>query len=194
MTSLPVLQNRPESTPDCFGQMWDPKEAACFGGLDMLYTSKTGSHIRERCRFFDACGAKLQASRNASLQRPPIQSFHFPAPVQPPPIRPVTSAAANRAVAPMSQPMAMQPYQPQVPQQHQQYQPPPGAYHPAPTYQFNHGIPNYISVAEPRAADESIWAVLFRELIRAVLKSLGHTVSYFADRTPIKQLPPPPPQ
>lgn len=196
MTSLPVLQSRPESPPECFGQptLWDPKSPECAGGLDMMYTGKNGTHIRERCRFFESCGAKVRAAQPVNaFARPGIQSFQFPAPQPPPQIRPLASAAANRQVQPMSQPMSMA-YQPPVyqpPPQAQQV--PPGTYHPAQTYQFNHGIPNYISVAEPRAQGESIWMVLFRELLRALLKSAGHTISYFADRTPIKQLPPPPP-
>lgn len=173
MASLPVLQQ----TPECFGsQLHDPRQPECAGGVDLMYTNKfTGSHVRERCRFFDACGAKVQATRAAAIQ------------AMSPQYRPVVSAAASRAQVPqMSQQMAP------PTQQQQQMQPVvQGQWYPAPTYQFNHGIPNYLTMPEPRASGESIWVALFRELLRGVIKSFGHTVAYFVDTTPMKRLPPP---
>lgn len=193
MHSLPVLQpNRPTPPPDCFGsQHWDPKHPECAGGLDMMYTSKTGSHVRERCHFFDSCGARVQAAK-AMQQRmvpQPTKSFTFPAPAQAPQLKPLVSAAASREQVPqMSQPMMPhQPYaQPMtVPAQMMQ-----GPWHPAPTYQFNHGIPHYLTVAEPRLPGESIWVILVREIVRGLFKSAGHTVSYFFDTNPMGRPPP----
>jgi hypothetical protein len=181
MTSLPVLQqNRIMPTPDCFGHLWDAKAPECAGGVDLMYTNKqSGSHIRERCRFFDSCGSKVQATRAAAMKATvPSQSWTFP--------RPQSSAEASRAQVPqMSQPMAPQQQQPQ------QQMVPHGLWYPAPTYQFNHGIPNYLTTPEPRAPGESIWMSLVRELLRGVIKSFGHTVAYFVDTTPVKRLPPP---
>ena len=191
MTSLPVLQqNRIEPPPDCFGKHWDARAPECSGGVDLMFTNKaTGSHVRERCRFFDSCGAKVQATRMAAQQA--IQSYNFPAPAQSPQIQPVVSAAASRAQIPqMSQQMGPQAVQ----QQGQPMMLVQGQWHPAPTYQFNHGIPHYLTTPEPRRGGESIWVVLFRELLRGIIKSAGHTVSYFVDTTPLRQqLPPPPP-
>jgi hypothetical protein len=88
---------------------------------------------------------------------------------------------------PMSQQMQPVAQQPQmIPMQVQ------GAWYPATTYQFNHGIPGYLSVPEPRMPGESVWSVLLREIIRGVIKSTGHTVSYFVDQTPMRNPPPPP--
>ena len=179
MTSLPVLQqNRITPTPDCFGQLWEARAPECAGGVDLMYTNKqTGSHVRERCRFFDACGAKVQATKKAAMQATIPQSWTFP--------KPQTSAEASRAQVPqMSQQMVPQQHQQQMPVMH-------GTWYPAPTYQFNHGIPNYLSMPEPRAPGESVWFSLMREILRGLIKSFGHTVAYFVDTTPVKRLPPP---
>ncbi len=200
MTSLPVLQNQFTQPPDCFGgPLWDPKVTECAGGVDLMYTNKvTGSHIREKCQFFDSCGAKVSAMRapNGAIQLP--QRTLPP----PPSMQPVVSSAASRTQVPqMSQPMfrpqqaAPQPWAP--PQQQAQYAQPQyhpqmmqGPWHPAPTYQFNHGIPNYLTTPEPIAPGESIWSALFRELFRGIVKSAGHTMSYFVDTNPMRRLPP----
>lgn len=201
MLQLPVLQNRANPPPECFGShWWDPKSAECIGGPDPAYSNpKTGSHVRERCTFFSACGAKVQASRaGAQLQQQPTQqpgvtplsSYHFPAVQRPS----VSAGAARTQVAPMSQPMFSggQPYQQQqVPQQMMMQQP--QHWHPAPTYQFQHGLPNYLSVPEPRMHGETIWQVLLRELVRGAIKAFGHTLAYFIDTTPMRKQPPPPP-
>jgi hypothetical protein len=173
MTSLPVLQNRIE-TPDCFGQHWDPTAAECKGGPDINFTNpKTGSHIREKCFFFGSCGAKVQATRAAQQSQAIVPTTPF---------RAMVSAAASRQqMAPMSQPMQQAPVQaPQAaPMVH-------GQYHPAPTYQLAYGIPQYLSHPEPMAPGESVWNVLFREVLRGMFKSTGHTVASFFDRTPLR--------
>lgn len=199
MTTLPVLQqNRMESPPDCFGStLWDPKHPHCAGGIDITYTNKqTGSHLRQRCDFFDSCGAKVQATR-ALAQRamfPQSPPSTFPLAPKPPVIPALTSAAAARTQVPaMSQPMVPQAPQTLMQQHMQQVPMAMGHWHPAPTYQFNHGIPHYLTTPEPHHPGESIWIVLLRELVRGLFKSAGHTVSYFFDTNPVKRLPPPPP-
>jgi hypothetical protein len=86
----------------------------------------------------------------------------------------------SQQMQPVQQPQMMVPMQMQ------------GAYYPAATYQFNHGIPGYLSVPEPRLPGESVWAVLLREILRGIIKSAGHSVSYFVDQHSLKNLPPPP--
>lgn len=171
MTSLPVLQNRIEP-PDCFGQLWDPNDPECKGGPDIRYTNKnTGSHIRDRCIFYQSCGAKVQA---ASAARAAQQAKAIV-----PMSQQVSAAATRQQTAPLS--IQVQPGQQQVPLAIQ------GPWYPAPTYQLSYGIPAYLSTPEPKAPGESVWAVLIRELLRGVLKASGHTVSHFFDTTPFRQ-------
>ena len=64
----------------------------------------------------------------------------------------------------------------------------PGAIvHPASTYQLNYVVPSYLSVPEPRAVGESIWRLLARLVLRAILKALGHELAHFADTIPLKK-------
>ncbi len=193
MLQLPVLQSRQDPPPDCFARFWDPKSPECAGGADPLFTHpRTGTHVRERCHFFQACGAKLHASQAAQQVQQrvvPLSSYSFPAVVQA--TKPMVSGGASRSqVPPMSQPMGPQAMQPQQVMQPMMTH---GQWHPAPTYQFHHGIPNYLSMPEPHLMGESIWRVLLRELVRGVIKSFGHTLSYFVDTVPIRKQPPPPP-
>lgn len=183
MTQLPVIQNRIE-TPECFGTHWDPAAVECRGGVDHNYTNaKTGSHIREKCFFFQSCGAKVQAMR--SIQPVPVQQQQALA-ARPQTFQQMVSAAASRQqVAPMSQQMQQVAVQPQQ----MMMQPQQGPWYPAPTYQLSYGIPQYLSIPEPRMPGESVWSTLLRELVRGVLKSTGHTASSFFDRTPFRQPP-----
>lgn len=185
MQLLPVLQNRPTDPPECFGShLWDPRSSECSGGADITYTHPgTGSHVRPKCDFFAACGAKVQALRSTA-QRAMVPVT----PTFPTPFRPAASGAiARMQTPPMSQQMQqVQPQQMMVPMQMQ------GPYYPATTYQFNHGIPGYLSVPEPRLPGESVWTVLLREVLRGLLKSAGHSVSYFVDQHPLKNPPTPP--
>lgn len=185
MQSLPVLQNRPVDIPECFGShLWDPRSTECTGGADITYTHPvTGSHVRPKCDFFTSCGAKVQALRS-SAQRAMVPA----PPTMPQPYRPAASGAVARMqTPPMSQ--QMQPIQPQPMMGPVQMA---GPWYPAATYQFNHGIPGYLSVPEPRLPGESVWTVLLREILRGIIKSAGHTVSYFVDQTPMRNPPPPP--
>jgi hypothetical protein len=50
-------------------------------------------------------------------------------------------------------------------------------------------MPAYLTVAEPRRENESIWSVLFIELVRSIFKSLGHTAAHFFDNTPLRSPP-----
>lgn len=185
MVQLPVLQSRNE-TPECFGSLWDPANVECRGGVDHNYTNKqTGSHLREKCFFFQSCGAKVHAIRSAQVPVPPAQQLmaQLAAP-QSAFQQMVSAAAARQQVPPMSQQMQQVQVLPQA-QQQMMMVPQQGTYYPAPTYQLSYGIPQYLSVPEPRMPGESVWNVLFREILRGLLKSTGHTASSFFDRTPL---------
>lgn len=173
MTSLPVLQNRIQP-PDCFGQLWDPNDPECKGGPDIRFTDKkTGSHVRERCIFYQSCGAKVQA-QNAAKAAQQARAIV--------PVSQVSASMSRQQTAPMS--IQIQPGQQQAQQGAPFIQ---GPWYPAPTYQLSYGIPAYLTMPEPRAPGESVWSVLLRELLRGVLKSSGHTMSHFFDTTPFRQ-------
>jgi len=67
-----------EEKPACFGRIdepakqvegWNPQCPSCAGGIDAAYTDKnTGSHIRERCQFFQPCGTTVQAKRMEQMR------------------------------------------------------------------------------------------------------------------------------
>lgn len=192
MTHLPVLQNRIE-IPECFGLHWDPNAAECRGGVDHNFTNKTtGSHVRDKCFYFQSCGAKVQTERSA--QQAAQAQTHSQAMVRPSAFQQMVSAAAARQqqVAPMSQQMQQVQVSPQMQQMHPQMamQQQQGPWYPAPTYQLSYGIPQYLSVPEHRMPGETVWGVLLREVLRGVFKSMGHTASSFFDRTSFRQAPP----
>jgi hypothetical protein len=77
---------------------------------------------------------------------------------------------------------------PQAPQYAQQPQMYVGApVNPATTWQLNYTMPSYLSTPEIRHPGESIWAVLLREVLRAMGKALGHSVSHFFDARVFKE-------
>ena len=198
-----------QELPACFGKDWEATSAECVGGLDPAYTHpKTGLHLREQCNFYQACGTRLQAVRNAQVI--PVSNL----------LQQQSQAAAQQAavaahapknfgdylrsqhaahveaqrqaamVAPRpAAPIVPQQWQPQVPQQWQpqqvpqQWQP---MQHAAPGYQLNYMMPGYLSTPEERQPGESMWAVLFREIFRSVFKAAGHSGAHFFDTRPMK--------
>ncbi len=144
MTFLPVLQNRTDDVPECFGSnLYDPRSSECSGGADITYTDKkTGSHVRPKCDFFMSCGAKVQALRSAAQRAmvPAAQQQNLPQPY-----RPVASGAiARMQTPPMSQ--QMQPVAPQPQMMPMQVQ---GAWYPATTYQ-DPGLPERARASDAR--------------------------------------------
>lgn len=187
-------------TPPCFGdtKLWSAVEPECAGGPDPKYVEETtGSHIRRRCSFFESCGntvAKKQQILSAhSLIRPGIPLGPIPAPaVNAPPQRtamtqaPPTPQQLIHSFMQQRPPTVAQP--PQV-QYYQQPQPQGPVHSPASVYQLNYAMPAYLSVPEQRQPNQGILSVLGREMVRAMGKSLGHTIAHFFDMNPFK-LPP----
>ena len=194
-------------TPSCFGKNWDKNEAECAGGPDAGFVHpKTGLHMREQCNFFQSCGTRTQATRNAQIIPPdtlirpqlppaPPQAGNFTDFVRAQAVQQVEAqrlAAMTAARPPMPQtvqPSQIQyqhsPWVPQPPQLHAY--PQALIQHPAPTYQLNYQMPGYLSVPEVREAGEGLLAVLFREVLRSMFKATGHSVSHFFDTRPFRQ-------
>jgi len=183
-----------EDVPVCYGEKWEATAPECAGGPDATYTHpKDGTHVREMCDFFHSCGAKVQAGRlgaqiipAAQLTSRTIQPIPLPAapPAQPPSFREY-----------MAQQQSVQPRVAPMPQSHYlQVQPTPAPQHPsmgypAPMYQLQYLVPGYLSVPEARRPGQSVWAMLGREVIRALGKAVGHTIANFFDTHPFR-LPP----
>jgi hypothetical protein len=156
-------------TPPCFGREWDPSEPACAGGLDPVARDpRTGSHKLEACPYFTSCGARTQGLREA--QTPTVSAFY----------QQLGKAAAASPLAPAPIALATRPQIATAPV-------PGAAIHPASTYQLNYVVPGYLSVPEPRADGESVWRVLGRLVLRAILKALGQELAHFADTHPLKK-------
>lgn len=128
--------------PSCFGKQWESNDPQCAGGRDPAYTDPvTGSHIRERCAYYSACGTRVQVARSTSstsstpqpTQLVPAQNLTRPVwgvqqRQQPPPATPATTPTANTSPVPaqvlaqypwmqafMQQMMQQPPAQPQLP-------------------------------------------------------------------------------
>lgn len=194
-------QMQREQPPNCFAQQWDKNEAACAGGADPDFLHPTtGLHVRDQCNFFQACGTRTTAMRNAQ-NFIPVQQLVRPPLVTPPPQALVHTSPSNfgQYLQQQSENYAerMRREQAQRQQQPQYLQQPPQAYlpqngyaaHPAPTYQLNYMMPGYLTTPEIRQPGESMWSVLFREIARSVLKSMGHSVAHFFDSRPMGPTP-----
>jgi hypothetical protein len=182
-----------ESPPKCFGKndddgkpLWDPKVPACAGGLDPLWADPdTGSHVRQRCDFFNPCGARAQAARQHQLI-PQNQLIRQATPMQQVP-------AANQATQLGQLMRQVSELQQVVQNQNAQLQaarqglPMMGALQPVQPLQMmavEYRMPSYLTVPEPRTRSSSVWTLLGREVARSMLKSAGHTMANFWDTTP----------
>jgi hypothetical protein len=191
MSSWLPKSNEP---PPCFGKSWERNDPACAGGTDPAFVDDNGGHIRDRCGYFDTCGARVQAGRMeqarplipvASLTRPWQRPVGQPGPVvpySPPPqqttqqfamqqlIQQFTALAAKSGtpVAPMSPTMGLSQMMP-----------------------VNYSIPQYLTVREDRKPGETVFGMLGREIFRSVGKSIGHTLGNFFDSTPLYWRDPP---
>lgn len=196
-----------EERPPCFGKLWNPNETECNGGADPKYTHpRNGGHVREKCDFFNSCGATVQAALISpqSLVRPPLVT---PAPattsdgfrryMQQRQIESQQAEEMRRQVALQQQqrvmpvapyPTTPYPYYPQAAPQPVQH---PAYGYPAPSYQLNYMMPGYLTVPEMRVPGQSLFGLLGREALRSMGKSLGHTISNFFDVHPFR-LPPAP--
>jgi hypothetical protein len=159
-------------TPPCFGREWDPNEPACAGGLDPVARDpRTQSHKLDPCPYFTSCGARVQGAREATS--PTVSAFYqqlgrtaVGAPTAAA-ITPSTALASRVPAAPVTLP--------------------PATVHAASTYQLNYVVPAYLSVPEPQREGESLWRVLGRLILRAILKALGQELAHFADTHPLQR-------
>lgn len=202
MNTMVQTPNR-EDVPTCFGSShWDPRAVECAGGADPKYTHpKNQSHVRDACDFFQQCGIRSQAARMGAqlipaqqLRRPPM----FPVPPPPAPIVQQQAPTFREYMQHQQRPTQMAVPQYYPPQQQYPYQQPPQVHmapgqFPASVYQLNYQVPGYLSVPEQRTWGGSVWGLLGREALRAILKALGHTVAGYFDSQPFRLPPPPPP-
>lgn len=182
---LPVIQPTKEEMPSCFGKYWDRNAPECCGGPDPSYKNEeTGSNVRTACTVFQLCGTRTSAMRVEGLARGAEEEVRRvkeePKPFNYSPRPPGVQSAPTLGHRPFTLP------QPQVVQQFAPPpQPQPGPYA-AQNYQLNYVMPGYLSHAEVQQPGESPWSVLFREIIRAVFKSIGHTTAHFFDSRPLR--------
>lgn len=107
--------------PPCFGKLWDPHDVECTGGPDAAFKDANGNHVRERCVFFEQCGATCQA---AAITTPPHLTQLRPNNT-PPPGRttyPQTFGTQLPQTTPTTLTAAPNSYQQQHQQQNQQHQ------------------------------------------------------------------------
>lgn len=200
-----------ESEPQCFGKHWDENAVECAGGRDPTYTdAQTGMHIRDRCGFFHSCGVRVQAQKQeqrllpaAQLIRPQFQNTPFQNQPTPQPINQQIQLPVNQPGA-ISQ-FALQQQINQLTQANQllqqqltqtrQIQSHGQSYlgqavqsiQPLPMMAMEMSVPRYLTVPEPRREHSSIWALLGKEVARSLMKSAGHTMANFWDRTPFDE-------
>lgn len=161
------MTQTPSVPPSCFAKEWDQKAPECVGGLDLEYTSPTGSHIRSPCRWFQQCGMRTQAMKSLpQVGQPVVPLAHLlqpPRALQPAPMDPRLTALAQSMTRPVLTP---------APQQAQAMQ----------YLSVDYRMPSYLTVLEPIDPEEGVWRPLGRELLRAILKAAGHTLASFVDR------------
>ena len=197
--------------PPCFGKLWDPHDVECTGGPDAAFKDANGNHVRERCVFFEQCGAIRQADTRVTAPPTPPPYLTQLHPNAPPPGRttyPQTFGGQVPRTTPTALAAMANPYQQQQQQQQQLIQqllqqvaalkqntqntmmgmPPQHPQQMVPGYQqmmpVNFAIPQYLTVREERTPDGTVWGMLGREIARSMGKSFGHTLSNFFDSTP----------
>ena len=170
-----------EDPPNCFGKLWQADHVECKGGLDPAFVNeKTGSHVREKCWFFDSCGARTQAAKleahrglvqPESLVRPQVPFIRPQQTVAPTP--PPTQGYIERFAQSVQQQQVPRPTFPvqQAPVQYgyQQMMP------------VNYQMPGYLTVPEERGS--SLLGFVGRTVTRSILKSLGHSIAHLFDTT-----------
>lgn len=199
-----------EEKPLCFGRIdnpakndegWNPQCPLCAGGIDPAYTDeKTGSHIRERCTLFQACGSIVQAKKMAqmrpalidpkSLVKPQVSVQTPPAAYQPQNQNQLAAAIQQQQAAALQQQQhnallqqmaQMQRMTPQVqgmmPMGFQQMMP------------VNYQMPSYLSTPEP-VHKGGFWRMFMLTIFRSMGKSAGHSASYMFDSIPLGVDPP----
>lgn len=198
--------------PSCFGtHLWSASSSECAGGPDPGYIHPhNGTHTREKCSWFQACGVANQRNREKRQQMPPMQ--HQPLmPAQ----NLVRSNSENNGVQPPPRPVSPHPSIPARPVIHQQthyaqpyvtQQPQQAAFTTmVPPYIAQSGpvqipmqyqqpgaqMPAYLTTPEPINYGESGWGILGRILLRSILKAIGHSISSHFDHVPMRPHKPP---
>ncbi len=155
--------------PSCFGDLYDKNAKECIGGYDPAYTDKdTGSHIRGTCDFINSCSARTQARKQANQQTSIVPAASL--------IRPKTTFSTTPTAVPAAYQMGRPTSGP--PQQAA------ATYRAQPVLPQNipvqHYMPQYLTIREPTESG-SIPKRLAIEVVRAMGKSLGHTIAHFFD-------------
>lgn len=197
-----VVTSTPPKPPSCFGTDWDSKEPECAGGPHPTRRNpRTGSHVLDACDWYLSCGARTNASKNASGTLIPVQNlFRTPnaptnttPPVTPAMPQPTTFGQWIQGQRPGGAPVVHpgvptatmpQPSAPAQPQQQVHFAP--GTVHPAQTWQLNYTSPPFLSTPETLQPGESIWKLLLREVLRAMGKGAGHAIAHFFDTRALK--------
>lgn len=198
-----------EDKPACFGRVddpvkqeegWNPQVSACAGGPDPAYTNeKTGSHVRDRCMFFQQCGAVANAKKFEGMRQTLISPTSL---VKQPPVVgqtiQVQQAAPNKLAESLQQQQAIQQQQQYNAMMAQMQQMQRMGIQPqqmmVPGYQqmmpVNYQMPGYLTspeVIEPGG----FWKAVARTVFRSVGKSVGHSVAHMFDSVPFSALKPP---
>jgi hypothetical protein len=190
---------RRDEIPGCFGKEWDAGVAECAGGAEAGYVNPvTRTNVRDRCNYFNSCGARTQANKQASGFVPASQLIRPPV-VTPPPEtfadhlrrRNAEHAESLRQAAfaqqQVAQPGVVPRGVPVVGQPQPQPQMMTVAHHPGQVYHLNYVMPGYLSVPEERLPGEGLGSVLLREILRSVMKAAGHALAHFFDARRIKE-------
>jgi hypothetical protein len=196
--------------PRCYEEnKWEKSSLKCSGGADPTFTDQEGRHIRPRCDYYSICASRKLAMQNAAQ----LQAL---TPKTTIPVMPTNPLQANTQTVYATQQQHYLNPQPQVPPQvqqpvpsyyqyNQQQQPqrfqqptmavapmgtggavqvhaPPMAMMPTSFY-----IPPYLTVPEPLLQDEGLARYIGRNLVRAMGKAIGHTISHVFDTITIKR-------
>lgn len=174
-----------ESTkPNCFGEAWEPEAKECKGGLDAGYTDPTtGSHIRDPCECYEACGSHTQAMRLKDARQHSVQLITSQQLVR------AQSAGTTTTMSKAQVPVLYPPPEAAVQQQKV------AAGMQAPSintagYQpmaVNYSMPTYLTVPETRFDGESFFIYAIRVLVRAMLKGGAHGLAHLFDTTSLKK-------
>lgn len=199
-----------ESVPSCFGKVdnpphqegWNAGVAACAGGPDATFTDeKTGSHVRERCTYFNECGTKANAKKFEMMR----QNLIAPSALvkqQPPIVGPPNKVAEALLAQQQQQQLVQQQAQYQAMMQQQavqmaqlqkagvtvpQMMMPTGYQQMMPV---NYQMPSYLTATET-VEPGGFWKAMARTVFRSIGKSMGHSVAHMFDSIPFSAVRPP---
>lgn len=204
-----------DEKPVCYGVVddpvkgregWNPNHVECTGGLDPTFKDpETGSHMRQRCVFFQSCGAVAQAKKQEAAR--PIDPktlvrstpHSFVPSAQPPTLQPMAKfgetfgkTEQQRALEQQMQQMQqlhaaqLEQMRRMMPQQMPQQMMPQMGYQQM--MPVNYQMPAYLTAPEPTAPG-GFWKMFGRTVFRSMGKSVGHSVAYMFDSVPFGEPP-----